>query len=288
VLWQQSRLGRIRDIAISAAIGGAVGLFALAAVTSRPKPESIATWHLENTLTEVSFSDVVGAIVTDFRGLDTIIEITVFSVAALGVLTLISKPVTEARWPFRKLHAMMRWNVIERSLSTDKTLHLPHTNLTLDDNESSNVDLFTSRFSTPLTRVMAQWVLPFAFLVALVQLLYGGDGPGDGFTAGVISGLGIALWYIVFGYHEARRRLQWLHERRLIGVGLALVVVNALVPMLIGEPFLAHLNFDQIVLPANLHLSSTLIYETGIFLTILGSVSTIMEAIAYPKEVEPL
>jgi hypothetical protein len=45
---------------------------------------------------------------------------------------------------------------------------------------------------------------------------------------------------------------------------------------------------SDIVLPANLHLSSTLIYETGIFITVLGSVTTVMEAIAYPKEVEPL
>lgn len=36
------------------------------------------------------------------------------------------------------------------------------------------------------------------------------------------------------------------------------------------------------------HISSTFIYETGIFLTVLGSITTVMEAIAYPKEVEPL
>jgi hypothetical protein len=57
--------------------------------------------------------------------------------------------------------------------------------------------------------------------------------------------------------------------------------------MLLGQPFLAHLNVD-LHLPANLHLSSTLVYETGILLTVLGSVATVMEAIAYPKEVEPL
>jgi multisubunit Na+/H+ antiporter MnhB subunit len=147
--------------------------------------------------------------------------------------------------------------------------------------------LYTSQFSTPFTRIFARIVLPFAFLIAFAQLLYGGDGPGDGFTAGVISALGVTLWYIVFGYHEAHASLRWLHGRLFIGAGLALVIANAVFPMLLGQPFLAHLSFD-IALPANLHLSSTLIYETGIFLTVLGSVTTIMEAIAYPKEVEPL
>ena len=36
--------------------------------------------------------------------------------------------------------------------------------------------------------------------------LYAGDAPGDGFTAGVIGGISIALWYQVFGYDRARLR----------------------------------------------------------------------------------
>jgi multisubunit Na+/H+ antiporter MnhB subunit len=143
-------------------------------------------------------------------------------------------------------------------------------------------------FSTPLTRVIALIMLPLAFLVAMSQLLYGGEAPGDGFTAGVISGLGVSLWYIVFGYHETRIRLRWFYPRWFIGGGLTLVIANAIFPMLLGLPFLSHLSFDQIVLPANLHLSSTLVYETGIFLTILGCISMVMEAITYPKEVFPL
>ncbi|HEX2622518.1 MAG TPA: MnhB domain-containing protein, partial [Phototrophicaceae bacterium] len=142
-------------------------------------------------------------------------------------------------------------------------------------------------FSTPFTRVITRIVLPLSFLIALAHLLYGGDGPGDGFTAGVVSGLGIALYFIVFGYHDARRQLGWLPARRLIGLGVALVLANAVFPMVLGRPFLAHINFD-IALPANIHLSSTFLYESGIFLTVLGSITTVMEAIAYPKEVEPL
>ncbi|MFN8564912.1 MAG: hydrogen gas-evolving membrane-bound hydrogenase subunit E [Anaerolineae bacterium] len=277
-LWKQSRAGLVRDIVISVLVGGGVALFALAALLSRPKPESIATWHLENAQHLMGFSDVVGAIVTDFRGMDTIIEITVFSVSALGVLTLIAKPAAAARWPrhvSRAIAGLRRTKEIE-------PVKIHPAEEVRDDSA-----LFTSEFSTPLTRTISRIVLPFAFLLALAQLLYGGDAPGDGFTAGVISGLGVALWYIVFGYTEARKELGWLRARLLIGGGLTLVIGNALFPMLLGQPFLTHLNTD-LALPANLHLSSTLVYETGIFLTVLGSVATVMEAIAYPKEVEPL
>ncbi|MEO8610167.1 MAG: hydrogen gas-evolving membrane-bound hydrogenase subunit E [Chloroflexota bacterium] len=287
-LWKQSRFGLIRDVVISILIGVGVTLFALAALNSRPKPESIATWHLENAERLMGFTDVVGAIVTDFRGMDTIIEITVFSISALGVLTLLAKPAAAARWPRRVSTAFtgLRWNILQRGIEPDKTVAVGHVDINLDDHHLTD-DLFVANFSTPLTRVIARILLPFAFLIALSQLLYGGDGPGDGFTAGVISGLGVALWFIVFGYHEAREMLGWLRARWLIGLGVGLVIANAAFPMLLGQPFLAHLNVD-ITLPANLHLSSTLVYETGIFLTVLGSVATVMEAIAYPKEVELL
>src|SRR6201999_1990164 len=103
-----------------------------------------------------------------------------------------------------------------------------------------------SHFSTPLTRTITQLMLPFAFLIALSQLLYGGDGPGDGFTAGVVSGLGVALWDLVFGYHDAQERLGWLKPRYLIGGGLTLVIANAAMPLLVDLPFLRHISFDQI------------------------------------------
>lgn len=280
-LWKQSRGGLLRDIVLATVIGLGVGLFALAALTSRPKPESIATWHLENTESILHFPDVVGAIVTDFRGMDTIIEITVFSVAALGVLSILSKPKASANWPERVTRTLQDLRLIRSLQASLATIETPPAK------EEPHEDMFVSTFSTPFTRIFARGLLPVAFLVALSQLLYGGDGPGDGFTAGVISGLGVALWYIVFGYHDAREKLSWLSARRLIGAGLLLVVANAAYPMLVGQPFLAHIRFD-IPLPANLHLNSTQIYETGIFLTVLGSVTMVMEAIAYPKEVEPL
>jgi NADH:ubiquinone oxidoreductase subunit 5 (subunit L)/multisubunit Na+/H+ antiporter MnhA subunit len=288
-LWQQTRAGFTRDVIISLVIGLGVGVFTLAAITSRQNAEytTIATWHMENSVRLTGINDLVGAIVTDFRGMDTIIEITVFSVAALGVLTLITHPTRETRIHQDGLRSLKGvWNTVLRRRAIDDDEPIVHTSI--DDVLHEDDPLIIPGFSTPLTRTIAQMVLPFAFLVALSQLLYGGDAPGDGFTAGVISGLGVALWYVVFGYDESRKRLQWLNSRMLIGCGLMLVLLNALFPLLIGQPFLAHLSFDEIVLPANLHLSSTLAYETGIFLTVLGCVSMVMEAIAYPREVEKL
>lgn len=283
-LWKQSRLTLARDVILAGFIGIGVALFCLAAINNRAFAHTITTWHLENTLSMLGFSDVVGAIVTDFRGMDTIIEIAVFAVAGLGVLTLLAKPSPGGVVP-KRIHipGSRRRKLLRLGVIPDQPVDVQH------EQEDEGEDLaIESHFSTPLTRTIAQMVLPFALIVALSQLFYGGDAPGDGFTAGVISGLGITLWYIVFGYRESQRRLGWLKPRYLIGFGLALVVSNFTLPMIMGLPFGAHVNFYQIQLPANLHLSTTFIYETGIFLTVLGATTTVMEAITYPKEIEPL
>lgn len=268
-----SRPRIIRDIIISTTVGTAVGLFALSAVVNRPATlelsAPISLWHLQNSYGELGITDVVGGIVTDFRGTDTLLEITVFSVAALGVMTILTLPQAGELLLGHPLDKLQRSIVLSN----------PEDELETEQDERAK-----SRLSTPLTRLVARLTLPFALLIAFAHILYGGTAPGDGFTAGIVVGLIVALWYVIFGYFEARESLNWLVPGRLIVVGLLLALANALVPVLIGSEFLRIQNFGDA--PAGLHLASTTIFELSIFLTVLGGVSTIMEAIAHPREIQ--
>ncbi len=260
------RRSNLRDVIIATVVGGIVTLFAVAAVVNRPSRQTVAEWHLENSLPQAGVNDVVAAIITDFRGMDTMIEITVFGLAAISVYTLLTRPPAGKVWRRLQQHTAMQVG-----------------------EESSEVRADTTpRLSTPLTRFAATIVLPFSFLLAMAQLLYAGVGPGDGFTAGVVTGLGVALWFVAFGYHETKKRLPWLRSGRLIGVGLVLAFVNAAVPMFFGREFAAITIFKELTLPASLKLASTTFFEVGIFLAVLGGISAMMEAIAHPKEVEKL
>jgi len=136
-----------------------------------------------------------------------------------------------------------------------------------------------------------------ALLIAVAHILYAGAAPGDGFTAGVIAGLGIALWYIVFGYEGVRARLYWLHPATMIvywlhpatmiGIGLVLALINAALPLLAERAFFAFTLFPA-DLPAGIKLASTTIFEFAIFASVFGGISAIMEALTHPKEVETL
>jgi multisubunit Na+/H+ antiporter MnhB subunit len=248
-----------------------VTIFALESVSTRPTLNPIANWHLANALPQVGVNDVVASIVTDFRGTDTLIEITVFGMASLGVLTLLARPS-----PGKKVRLVLR----QRSL---KMVELHHDN----EGEPEQPILYRSRFSDPITQLAALLVLPFSFVIALAHIAYAGVAPGDGFTAGVIIGLGIALWFVVFGYQETRARLPWLHPARLVGSGILIALINALLPVAFGREFLAFTEVTGISI-ADIKIASTMMFEIGICLAVFGGVSTIMEAISHPKECEPL
>lgn len=305
LLWRgakDSRLGVFRDAFIALVIGISVTLFALAAVNDRQDRiqqiqdvamiddtlRPITIWHLQNAYKATYATDVVGAIVTDFRGTDTIIEITVFSVAALGLLTLLTMPVGRE---------VLSGDSLTDVLQALEEKHHPDPE---DDDKSIQAQTKPSReyyrkitdryrldnLSTPLTRTVAQIAFPLALMLSVSQILYGGGAPGDGFTAGMVSGLAVASWYVVFGYVEARSRLRWLHPGRLIVAGLIIALVNASLGLLAGDAFLGNINLDGVYAPAGLHFNTTLAFEIAIYLAVFGGAMTIMNAISHPHDLK--
>jgi multicomponent Na+:H+ antiporter subunit A len=77
-------------IAVAGAVGVAVFVFALSASSARPDVDepSMSEVMIENSLPKGKGSNVVNVILVDFRGWDTMGEITVLLVAAIGAVSL--------------------------------------------------------------------------------------------------------------------------------------------------------------------------------------------------------
>ncbi len=82
-----SRTNRIRDGIIAALFGGTMTLLMLKAITMPHTP--ISTFFAQNSYLQAFGRNVVNVILVDFRSLDTLGEITVLSVAALGVFAML-------------------------------------------------------------------------------------------------------------------------------------------------------------------------------------------------------
>jgi multicomponent K+:H+ antiporter subunit A len=259
--FQQSRASLVRDILIAVASGAVLAFVTLVALTSRPRESVVTPFYETGAKVLTGAKDIVGAIIVDFRALDTLIEITVFGLAGLGVYTLL-------RYASRKVGDE------EEPLATAAARQLPTLGI-------------GGRETSPFVHALAYVSLPLSMVIAVVHIMYGHDQPGDGFTAGVIVSLALGFWYVVFGYYEVRRRLTWLRPASLIGGGVLLAVVSASAAALMVGSFLGHVDFGQrlgLPLPQGFNLSTSFLFELAICLTVLGSASYMLDALGHPGD----
>lgn len=83
-----SRIGRARDILIASLVGLFMTGLVLT-VTAQRAESQLSEFVLKNSEPLAHGENVVNVILVDFRGFDTLLEITVLSVAAIGVYTLL-------------------------------------------------------------------------------------------------------------------------------------------------------------------------------------------------------
>ena len=84
-----TRKTKVRDLAVSIAFGSVMSLVALMAINvnlQRP----ISEYFMQNSYLKAHGENVVNVILVDFRALDTLGEVTVLAVAALGVFALLN------------------------------------------------------------------------------------------------------------------------------------------------------------------------------------------------------
>jgi multicomponent K+:H+ antiporter subunit A len=257
---QQSRSGLVGNALIATASGVVVAFVTLVARTSRPRESGVTPFYEEAAKAVTGAKDIVGAIIVDFRALDTLIQIAVFSLAGLGVYTLL-------RYASQKAG-----DRVERTLPV--VAQLPTLGI-------------GGRETSPFVHALAYVSLPLSMVIAVVHMMYGHDQPGDGFTAGVIVSLSLGFWYVVFGYYEVRRRLTWLRPPLLIGGGLLLAIASAITAALLTGSFLGHFDFGQqlgLPLPRGFNLSTSFLFEVAICLAVLGSASYMLDTLGHPGE----
>jgi NADH:ubiquinone oxidoreductase subunit 5 (subunit L)/multisubunit Na+/H+ antiporter MnhA subunit/multisubunit Na+/H+ antiporter MnhB subunit len=258
----QSRPSLIRDGVIAGGATLLVTAVVYVMLISRPR-DSIVTPFYESFAEPLTGArDIVGAIILDFRALDTLFEITVFGVAALGVYTLLRYASREAG----DIESMVLENV-----EKPKTMGIG------------------GDHSSPFVRVLAYVILPLSLIIGFIHIAYGHDQPGDGFTAGVIVSLAVGLWYVVFGYPDTKRLLPWLKSIELISVGILLIIITGVVSALITGVLFAPVDFGEMIginFPKDFHFNSGLLFEIAIALTVLGGASLVIDTLGRPKDID--
>ncbi len=241
---------RLRDLALAGGCG--VGAAALAyAVMTRPLPETISSYFMENAWPRGGGTNVVNVIIVDFRGFDTLGEISVLAVVSIAVYAL-----------------LRRFRPARESLET------PPRPQDADD------DLL-------VPAVIMRLMFPMAGLLAGYLLLRGHNLPGGGFAAGLVLALAVILQYMGGGTRWAEERLA-IRPSRWMGAGLLLSGATGAGAWAFAHPFLtAHTAHLQLPLLGELHLPSALLFDLGIFSLVVGATGLILIVLAHQSVRHP-
>lgn len=184
--------------------------------------------------------NVVNVILVDFRGFDTFGEIMVLGIAALIIYALLEGSING---PLRE--RLQTWKSGEHYSPTRHPL---------------------------LMVVVTRLMLPFALMVAVFILIRGHNQPGGGFIAALVVSISLVMQYMASGFGWAERQIRFNYHA-LIGGGALIAAASGVSAMVFGKPFLKSA-FDHYEIPGigDFELSSTIAFDLGVFLTVVGGV----------------
>lgn len=232
---------RARDTVLAGLAG--LGLAALTwAITTRPL-DSISNYFIEHSKPEGGGANIVNVILVDFRGFDTVGEITVLAIAALAIYALLD----------------------------GLRLNLPGSDVEGRPWTPDRHPLIMTTIARPL--------LPLGLLVSVYVFLRGHNWPGGGFVAGLITASALILQYLASGDDWIKARIR-LRFHQLMAAGLGCAMLTGLGSWAFGAPFLTSA-FDYFHWPlvGEFELATALLFDLGVYLTVVGSVSLILASL---------
>ncbi len=224
---------RLRDLTIALVAGAGMTLITLAMLT---QPfESISSFFIANSKPGGGGTNVVNVILVDFRGFDTLGEITVLAIAALGI------------------YAMLK-------------------NTALTPPPGDGLGHPWTRDAHPMMlKQIARPMLPLALMISLYIFLRGHNMPGGGFIAGLITAVALVLQYIASGVGWTEDRIPFRYHN-VIGLGLLFAVIAGAGSLAFGYPFLTSA-FGYITWPVvgKFEIASAMVFDLGVYFTVVGA-----------------
>jgi len=234
---ESSAVRKLRDGVLAGGSGLLMGALTWMMLT-RSAVDPISAYHLAQSYPQGGGTNVVNVILVDFRGFDTFGEVTVVGIAALGIYALIDGLGLPGTWGGSK-----------------------------PDDEAAHPLLLV---------VIARLLLPLALMVGVYLFLRGHNQPGGGFIAGLVVAVALILQYLASGIGWTQDRIR-TDFHPIIASGIFIAGLAGIGAWLFGRPFLTNW-FDYFELPVlgEFELASALIFDTGVFLTVVGGVLLIL------------
>ncbi|MBL8312890.1 MAG: monovalent cation/H+ antiporter subunit A [Rubrivivax sp.] len=228
-----------RDGVLAVAVG--LGVAALVWQVLALPSASIADYYLQTTRALGGGANTVNVIIVDYRGFDTLGEITVLAVAALIIHALLAPVAAGAPLPVGGCEADRHPLMLQ---------------------------------------IIARAVLPFALLVSVHLFLRGHNQPGGGFIAGLVLAIALLLQYVAHGQRWVAARASQDH-RAWIGWGLLVATGTGAASWIFGAPFLtSSYDYPWLPGVGGVPLASASAFDLGVYVVVLGATLVMLLSMA--------
>ncbi|NQS71638.1 MAG: DUF4040 domain-containing protein [Desulfobulbaceae bacterium] len=209
----------------------------LMATLSQPFSSEIPDWFSAQSVPAAHGRNVVNVILVDFRAFDTLGEITVVLLSLVAALAVLGK-------------------------SRGLKLSFPHLH------QQNN----TSPTASIVVEVAARYLYPLMIAVSLFILFRGHNEPGGGFIGGLLAATASVLWAIAKDVPASWQRMPLQTPLALSATGLGLAAFSGVPGWCAGKEYLTHLWFDLLLGWTTLPLSTTFLFDLGVYLCVWGAV----------------
>ena len=252
---------RVRDLIVSVTAGIGVTLLAYAAMTRPRVAGGISEFFLRNSYPEAGGHNVVNVLLVDFRGFDTMGEITVLAVVALTVYALLRR-FRPARELVGAPKQQQRQDLYDEAVAGRE----------VGDTAADFVYV---------ARTVMHLMFPVLAVFAVYLFLRGHDEPGGGFAAGITMSVAFIVQYMAGGTRWVEERLRVLPVRW-VGAGLLIAALTGVGAWLFGFPFLkSYYEYADVPLLGSIPISSATLFDLGVFVLVVGATVLMLIALAH-------
>ncbi|MBN8912563.1 MAG: DUF4040 domain-containing protein, partial [Rhizobiales bacterium] len=252
---------RYVDLSIALVAGAGLALIAFVVMT-RPEPAGgIAQYFLERAYPEGGGRNVVNVILVDFRGFDTLGEITVLCIVALSVFALLRR--------FRPAPESIPMPDQKREQET----------FDIDHPDRKPGETIADYLLIP--SVIMRLLFPVIGTFGIYLFLRGHNDPGGGFVAGLTLAIAIILQYMAAGAVWVEDRIR-VFPLRWMGAGFLCALTAGAGAWLMDVPFLTSRMIDlHLPLIGEVHLSTVILFDLGVLAIVLGATVLVLIALAH-------
>ena len=132
--------------------------------------------------------------------------------------------------------------------------------------------------NTLIFRTIAPLIVAVMMGFSLYALLRGHDAPGGGFVGGLIAASAVAILGMSSGVPAARKALAF-DPLAMAGFGVFVAAFSGLMSLFADAPYLTGLWAMFRLGESDVALSTPLLFDIGVYLTVLGTIASVLLAL---------